>query len=207
MVRLGKLESAHPCIKAFHIDFITGRASTEEAKVASAEGIFQSLPKSSLLVKIGYFCSFLVLLSLHFMVLLYLHTPGMVSLVPISSFGFRNPTIPDFLLCVILLHEDRHTERTSFHKLHSLPICPASCVEESSSGRKEVASLYEQLNAARKLLEDAEAAQSAEGSNPEGSDKAEKKGSDTIATLRDKRRRLTIKLKEAKEKVLLPVRL
>ena len=39
MVRLGKMESTHASIKAYHIDFVSGRATKEESKIASAEGI------------------------------------------------------------------------------------------------------------------------------------------------------------------------
>ena len=38
MVRLGKMESVHASIKAYHIDFTTGRAGAEQAKLATVEG-------------------------------------------------------------------------------------------------------------------------------------------------------------------------
>ena len=38
MVRLGKMEAAHASIKAYHIDFVSGRASKEESKLVSVEG-------------------------------------------------------------------------------------------------------------------------------------------------------------------------
>ena len=39
MVRLGKMEATHASIKAYHIDFVSGRATKEESKLASAEGM------------------------------------------------------------------------------------------------------------------------------------------------------------------------
>ena len=43
MVRLGKMESAHASIKAYHIDFVSSRASNEESKLASVEGTLRLL--------------------------------------------------------------------------------------------------------------------------------------------------------------------
>ena len=64
-------------------------------------------------------------------------------------------------------------------------------------GFKEVAQLQQQLYAARKALDEAEAVQ-----GQEKPDERQKSSSENLAALRDKRRRLALQLKAAKDKVL-----
>ena len=68
---------------------------------------------------------------------------------------------------------------------------------EAERGSKEVAQLHQQLHGARKALDEAEALQG------EAKDSKQKSSTENLAALRDKRRRLALQLKAAKDKVFL----
>lgn len=67
---------------------------------------------------------------------------------------------------------------------------------EAEKGTKDVARLHQQLQAARKALDEAEAVQSKE--DPVSEPKPE---AGNLSALRDKRRRLALELKIARDKV------
>ena len=69
-------------------------------------------------------------------------------------------------------------------------------VAEAEKGFKEVAQLQQQLHAARKALDEAEASQGGENAATEG-----KSFSENIGALRDKRRRLALQVKAMRDKV------